>query len=421
METILLNALLLVSLLVLSGFFSGTETALFSLNKSDLHRFSLSKNMRERRIFRDMSKPDRILITILLGNLLVNIFLTSITTQIILHFFGEYGHIFSILIVTPVVIVMCEITPKIIALNKSVKFAKMSYPLLTLFHKLFLPVRIFILLFTGFFIRIFKLQLGHDPLTEDELGHVIKSGELEGVIDKQESDIIKNVIMFSKREASNVMYPRNQAILINKNATINEAMELVITNDVVRIPVFDKDIDSIIGVIDSRDLLPAYLGVKKIKKITRYIRPIEFFPFSRDLNELLTDFLIKKIQIAILVDEYGGTAGVVTLNSILSAIMGKEFGSWDSKQRLIKEMNDNSFLVNGELQLDEFNSYFNKNLTSNNSDTFGGYITEQLNHFPEKEETLEIEDIKIIVKNIRKRKIETLKVLIHNEEDINGH
>jgi len=420
MDSILLNAPILLTLLILSGFFSGTETALFSLRKSDLHRFSVSKNIRERKISRDMTTPDRILITILLGNLMVNIFLTAITTKVILGFFGEYGHIISILIVTPVVIILCEITPKVIAINSSITFAKMSYPLLKIFHKLFSPVRAFILLFTSFFIKIFSLDLRHDPITEDELGHVVKTGELGGVIDKQESDIIKNVIMFSKREASNIMYPRNHAIFIHKDSSIEEAMELVRSNDIVRIPVFDRDLDSIIGVIDARDLLSSYMGIKKTRKILKFIKPIEFFPFSKELNELLNDFLQKKIQIAIVVDEYGGTAGVVTLNSILSAILGKEFGNWDSKQNYIREIGENTFIVNGELQLDEFNSFFGKNFMSNNSDTFGGYIIERLNHFPVKEETLRLEDIDIIIKKIKKRKIETVKITIADEEFIDG-
>ncbi len=410
MEIILINSIILILLLALSIFFSGTETALFSLKKSDLHRFSISPSNRDKRIAKEMETPDRILATILLGNLLVNIFVTAMTTSLILYFFKNYGHIISILVVTPVIIVLCEITPKIIAMNTSISFARKSFPLLQFFNKLLLPLRNLILLFSGFFVKIFKLDLSQAPITEDELGHVVKSGEMGGVLDKKESKIIKNVIMFSKREAENIMYPRNQAFFIQKDATVQEAMDLVLGNDIVRIPVFDQDLDSICGIVDARDLLPAYLGLKKIKKISKYIKPIEFFPSSKDLDELLSDFLEKKIQIAILVDEYGGTAGVVTLNSILAAILGKEFGNWDNIPTMIVKISDNNFIVNGETQLDEFNSYFETNLVSKHSETFGGYIIESLNHLPETGEVVEIEKMTITVKKLKKNKIETLKV-----------
>jgi len=399
--------------LILSAFFSGTETALFSLKKADLHRLSLSVKSSERAIATLMNTPDRILATILIGNLFVNLSLAAIVTNFLLGYFGKYGHFISISVVTPLIIILSEITPKVIAVNTYLNFSRASFPLILFFHKIFYPARFIIMKYTDLLTRVFKLNLKHTSLTEDELRFVINSGEEKGLIDKRESDIIKNVMRFSEKEASNIMYPRNQATFIQYGSTIEQAMELIIDNELVRIPVYKEDYDDIAGFIDSRDLMGAHLGYKKIRNINRFIKPIDFFPFSKELTELLEDFLEKKIQIAVIVDEYGGTAGIVTLSSILSSLLGKQFGKWENyKKSGIREIEPNHYLVSGELQLDEFNLFFNEKFISNNSDTIGGYLIEQLNFFPAKGEKIKLSDFEIIIKTVSKRKIITLDVHI---------
>lgn len=404
--------------LVLSAFFSGSETALFSLKKADLHRLSISDKSSERAIASLMNTPDRILATLLIGNLFVNLSLAAIMTNFLLGYFGKYGHFISISVVTPLIIILSEITPKVIAVNTYLNFSRASFPLVLFFHKVFYPARFITMKFTDLITRIFKLDLKHTNLTEDELRFVISSGEEKGLIDKRESDIIKNVMRFSDKEASNIMYPRNQAAFIQYGSSIEQAMEIIKENDLVRIPVYKEDYDDIAGFIDSRDLMGDYLGYRKSRNINRFIKPIDFFPFSKELTELLEDFLEKKIQIAVIVDEYGGTAGIVTLSSILSSLLGKEFGKWENyKKSGIRAIEQDRFLVSGELQLDEFNLFFNKKLLSNNSDTIGGYVIEQLNLFPSKGAKITLNDLEITVKTAAKRKIITLDVAVLRSDD----
>jgi len=410
MNYILLHLIMFIILLIFSAFFSCSETALFSFKKADLHRFSESKKSREKSIARLMKEPDKIMITLILWNLFVNLSLTALATSFMLNFFGHYGHIITMAFLTPLIIILSEITPKIVAVNRYISVSIFLFPLINVFDKITFPVRYFIIQFTNIFIKLLDLNLQHSNLTDEELGHVITTGEKQGVIDRQESQIIKNVLRFKKKEASNVMYPRNQAVFIQYGSTVNDAMALIIENEIVRIPVFKNDPDNIVGVIDSRDIISIYLGNKK-KTINKFIRPVEFFPFSRDLNELLNDFLKKKIQIAVIVDEYGGTAGIVTLNSILSALLGKNFSKWEnSRKAQVKVIDDNNYTVSGEMQLDEFNFYFNLNLYSNNSDTIGGYVIEKLSSIPHKGDSVIIDNMKLKIKSMMKSTIRMIEV-----------
>lgn len=410
MNFVTIHIFILIILLLLSAFFSGTETALFSLQKADLHRFTESKKQREKSIAGIMQDPEKILITLLIGNLFVNLSLTALATNFMLEYFGHYGHIIAIAFVTPLIIVLSEITPKIIAINNYLKISEIFFPYIYFFHKILAPVRYCIIFFSDMLIRLLNLNLQHGNLTEDELGHVITTGEKQGLINKQESEILKNVLRFTKKEASNIMYPRNQAIFIEYGSTIKEAMTSIIENEIVRIPVFKNDIDNIIGMIDSRDMISSFIS-KKNNTINKFIKPIDFFPFSKDLNELLNDFLVKKIQLAIVVDEYGGTAGVATLNSILSALFGKDFGRWENfKKEMVRDIGDHNYIIYGDMQLDDFNTFFNLNLTSSNSDTIGGYVIEELSSIPRKGDTLVINNLELKIKSVIKRTIKSIEI-----------
>jgi len=418
MNYIIIHIIVLIILLILSAFFSGTETALFSLKKADLHRFSESTRKQENSIALMMRDPEKILITLLIGNLFVNLSLTAIATNFLLSYFGHYGHLITIAFVTPLIIILSEITPKIIAVNNYLELSKISFPYINLFHKISSPLRYCILIFSNMLIKFLNLNLQHSNLTEDELGHVITSGEKQGLINKQESKILKNVLRFTRKEASNIMYPRNQAIFIEYGSTIKDAMASILENEIVRIPVYKNDPDNIVGVIDSRDMISSFLGSRK-KSINKFIRPIDFFPGSKDLNDLLNDFLEKKIQIAIVVDEYGGTAGVATLNSILSALLGKDFGKWENfKRDMVRDLGEGNYNVYGEMQLDDFNSFFNLNIYSSNSDTIGGYVIEQLSTIPEKGDSIHIENLELRIKSVIKRTIKTIEVkTVHYERN----
>ena len=412
MNTSKYEIILLVFFLVLSAFFSGSETALFSLGKSDLHRFAGSQSRREKAIASLMEKPYNILITLLTGNLFVNIVISALMTRILLARWPEYGQFISIAVVTPIVIVFCEITPKAVAINTYKTLARRIIPVLEIFHSLFYPVRFAMLSYSEYLIRLFNLKVNPRSITENELGHAISVGEEEGILEREESEFIRNVLRFSKKEASNIMFPRNRAVFLQYGISIEEAIRVFLESDVIRAPVFKGDLDHVAGMVDSRELIPYYLKYRKARNINRFIREIHFFPATRELDDLLKDFIDRKIQIAIVVDEYGGTAGVVTLNSILSELMGKEFTKWEvDTRRDIKSVQGNVSVISGDMQISDFNFSFDEKLESFDSDTMGGYVIEKLAHFPRRGEELRVERHLLRVKYVKKNRIESIEVV----------
>lgn len=412
MTIIVSYVLILLTLLLLSAFFSGSETALFSLGKADLGRLEESKDKRSKKIAGLMKTPQKILITILLGNLFVNFFFSQISTNLFMKYFGNYGHWISLLVVTPLIIVFCEITPKIFSMNNAEIFSKAIIGLLSIFHNLFYPLRIVFTALTNILIKILRLdQYDDENITEKELDKAVELYENSGVLLPEESSFIKNVLRFSRKNAENVMIPRHEAIAISSEATLQEAIELFNDKGVVRIPVFKEDMDNIIGGIDARDILPYAVGMKKTKTLKKFIFPITHYPESIELNALLNDFLQNKIQLAVVVDEYGGTSGIVTLSSIIAQLMGDQFSiSEERKKQDIKKLDEKTSIVSGDLQIDDFNFYFDEEIETYETETIGGYMIEQLEHFPVKGEEIYIGKYNLKIRYIKKKRITSIEV-----------
>jgi CBS domain containing-hemolysin-like protein len=214
------------------------------------------------------------------------------------------------------------------------------------------------------------------------------------------------------------MFPRKSAIFIEDGTSIQEAVQIFIKHGISRAPVYRDDPDTVIGMVDSRDIMPCHLGYRKAKNINRFIKEIEFYPASRELKDLLNDFLSAGIQIAIVVDEYGGTAGVVTLNKILSELLGKKFTKWEEDYKPeYKRVGERISVISGEMQIEDFNYLFDESLEARESDSIGGYIIEKLATFPRRGEEIETERHTLRVKYIKRNKVETIEVIQKGGEE----
>ena len=397
--------------LFLSAFFSGSETVLFSFKKSELIRFSFSENKLENQIAKFLSYPHNILITILTGNLFVNILVSSLSTSFLLTVWPQYGHIIAILIVTPIMILFCEILPKIISLYSYRKIVYYIVPMISLFHKLLLPVRYVLLFISNAFINIFKLRIDSSfDISEDDLSMAIYYGEKFGFLSQDEKQFIHNLLRFTKKTAENAMIHRSKAIFIPYNATISEVISIVKETGVVRAPVYKNNLDTIIGLIDSRDLVSYATGLKKGTSIKKIIYPIYHYPASRALGELLEEFLRNKIQIAVIVDEYGGTLGIVTLKRIIAELFGRGYTLWEDTPKPEIKKEKGVVIIPGDMQIDEFNMMFNVSIESSESETIGGYIIEKLGYLPKRRASIMIDDYIVTVRYVAKNRIQSIEV-----------
>ncbi len=404
--------LFLSILLIFSAFFSGSEVALFSLSKSELLKYSLSSNRTDKLIADIMKGPEKVLVTILIGNLLANLMIPALSARLLLNTWRDYGHFVAIAIVTPVIILFCDIIPKTVARSDPQRFSQVFITLIYAFHKVFSPIRFLLLAINNFIIRSFKLAPAQEKITEEELDMAIKMGVKEGVIGVEESAFIKNVLRFSRKEAQNIMIPRNQAIFIPYGSSIAESARVFHDTGLVRAVVYKKDLDHVVGMLDSRELIPYMWGYKRAGTINKLIHPVSHYPSTKELGELLTDFLKRKIQIAVVIDEYGGTAGLVTLNAILSELMGKEFSSFEEIYRPgIKKIGTDVTVISGEMQIDDFNYEFDEHIDSRESETIGGYLIEKIGHFPKRNDSVLLKKHILRVRRIIRNRIEAIEVM----------
>ncbi len=411
MDFVYLQIAIIFICLLLSAFFSGSETVLFSFKKSELIKFSFSKNSLENKIAKFLSHPQNILITLLMGNLFVNILLSSLSTSLLLSQWPQYGHIIAIAIVTPVIILFGEIIPKLLSLYNYRKLVYYIMPVISLFHTIMLPVRYILLKISNSFIKIFHLRLGASfDISEDDLSAAIYYGEKYGILSGDEKQFISNLLRFTKKTAENAMIHRNKAIFIPGDATVEEAINIFKETDVVRAPVYKNNLDTIIGLIDSRELVSYATGIKKAKTITKLIHPIYHYPASKSLSELLEEFLKNKIQIAVVVDEYGGTEGIVTLKRIIAELFGRGYTLWEDMPTAEIKKEKDVVIVPGDMQIDEFNAMFNVSIDSSKSETIGGYIIERLGYLPKRRASIMVDNYIVTVRYVTKNRIQSIEV-----------
>lgn len=399
-------------LLFLSFLFSGSETALFSLSKSELYSFSLSSRKSEKNLAALMKRPQTVLVTILTGNLLVNNLLTMLVTDSLVERFEHYGHFISIGIVTPLLIIFCEILPKLLSVRQPHLISRAVSGIINFVHLLLLPLTFFLHSFSNAVVSLLNLSTGDSSsVTENEIESVLSSHEHYGYLSPEESGFIRNVMYFSKKDARNVMIPRNTAVVISHSTSIAELLLLVKQDVPQRIPVYKNSPDTIIGVIDTRDLVPYAAGLKKGRSLSSIMQPVAHYPESKELGELLSDFVNGGgFQMAVLVDEYGGTSGFVTLSSIISEVMGDTFALDEIKTKREVWTFKNRTVVSAEMQLHDFNQKFGESIDSYESDTLGGYITQRLGHFPKKGESVVTDLFKLRVRSVSGNTIRTIEI-----------
>ncbi len=405
--------LVLFVLLFLSGFFSGSETALISLNRFRVRKLVEAGDKNADILERLLENPDKLLATILVGNNLVNIAAAAIATSLAMTFFGRAGIGVATGVMTLLVLVFGEITPKGFATKNAEKISLGVARPIDLLVKILYPIVEVLEIVTNPLLKILggETQKRTPFITEEELRMLVDVSEEEGVIEKEEAEMIESVFEFGDTAVVEVMTPRVDMECIEMGVDINEAIHLVVESRHSRIPVFEENIDKIVGVLYSRDLLGLLKDGRLETHIRDAMRSTYFVPETKKLDDLLREFQKKKIQVALVVDEYGGIAGMVTLEDVLEEIVGEIADVHDMEDALIQMIEEKIAIVDAKASIDEVNDVLGINLPEEDFESIGGLIFSRLERIPTEGEELRIDNIYIIVEKMEGNRILKVKII----------
>ncbi len=411
METASLQIIILVILIGFSAFFSMSETALTSISKIRL-RTMIDENVKNATLIQSvLEDPGKLLSAILIGNNLVNIGASSLATVIIVDAVGSKGVGIATGVLTVIILIFGEITPKTFATKNAEKVSLTVVKFIKLCMLVFTPFIIILNFITGFILKLLgvKKDAKTPTITESELLTMVNVSHEEGVLEIDEREMINNVVYFANSDAEDVMVPRTDIIAINVEATHEELTALFKEETCSRMPVYEETIDNIIGIISLKDLL--FVDRSKEFSIRDYMREPFFTYESKCLRELFAEMRINRIPMAVILDEYGGTSGIVTLEDMLEEIVGDLADEYDEHDEDIKIIKDNEYIIEGATKIEDVNEMLGTKFESEDFESIGGVIIETLGKFPDKGDTIKIGSVKFIVEEIEKNRIVTLRVL----------
>ncbi|MDD3083431.1 MAG: hemolysin family protein [Candidatus ainarchaeum sp.] len=401
----LIQIVILFFLLILSALFSATETAFYSVNRFKVEKL-VKKKMVNAILLQELKrKQNKVLITILVMNNVVNIGAASIAASIMLQIFPEnIGIAVSTFIMTLLILIFGEITPKSFAAKNSTKFILFIAPILSWIVFLLSPITWFLEKITKIFVGVHS----NDILTEEEIRMVIALGHKEGAIDEEEKEMIQNVFRLDDLSVEQVMTPRMEMIVVEKDKTLNQLKNFLKTTPYSKIPVYDIKTDMIIGIFNVRSALK-FINRKLDVKVSSLMESALFIPSSKKIGSLLKKFQEKKIHIAIVVGEYGGIQGLITLEDILEELVGEITESKDDEYDM-KIINEKTIIVEGGTELETINKELNLNLSSKKFNTIAGFLLEKIDYFPKKGKKFNFNNIKFEITKASQNKIEEVKI-----------
>lgn len=388
-----------------------SETALMSLSKIRI-RHMVEEGVKGAKLVEKLTEdPNRLLGAILIGNNVVNIGASALATTIATRIFNSAGAGIATGVMTILVLIFGEITPKSIAKQKSEKVALRVSKTINIIVKILKP---FIGIFTAIssiFIRI----LGGDPkasepfITEEELRTMVGVSEEEGVLEDVEKEMIFNVFDFADAYVKDVMVQRVDIIAVDLEATYEEVLEIIKREQFSRIPVYNQTIDDIVGVLNVKDLIMAERKIDTFK-VSDYIRePYYTFEFKK-IKELFGEMKKTRNHISVVLDEYGGTVGIVTIEDLIEEVFGDIEDEYDDYEKEIEVIKEDEYVVDGSARLDDISELIGVNMESEEFDSVGGLVIGELGRFPDQNEEVQLNNIRLVVEEIDKNRIKKVRI-----------
>lgn len=406
-------------LLLISAFVSGSEVAFFSLNPQQKDRLKFNKTPQSKMVLKLLAQPEKLLATILIVNNLVNVAIVILSSYLTNAFFNfsqnpELGFVFQIVAITFFLLLFGEIIPKVYASRFPIGFSKITAPAIQISTYIFHPFST-VLMRSSNFINM-RLGKKKQQVSIDELSDALDLTEEAVTMDEK---ILKGIVNFANIGVSEIMRSRMDVMTIPIQSTFTQVMEVVRTSGFSRIPVIDETFDNIRGILYVKDLLP-HVHKSKTFRWQSIIRPPFYVPESKKIDMLLKDFQTKKVHLAIVVDEYGGTAGMVTMEDVLEEIVGEINDEFDHIEQLFVQLSDNKFQFEAKTSLIDFckkfelvDDYFDQQ--KGDADSLGGFILEIKGEIPEKKDIFEYRDFTFEIKAADYRRIKQLFVTLKND------
>lgn len=404
--------IILVILILLSAFFSSAETALTTSNRIRMRTLAEDGDKRAERVLRITDDSGKMLSAILIGNNIVNLSASSIATSLAIKLWGSVGAGIATGVLTLLILIFGEISPKTLATIYSERIALLYSPAIELLMKLLTPVIFLVNKFSMGFLLLMRVdpKAGEQQMTEEELRTIVDVGKESGVIETEEHEMINNLFDFGDAQAKEVMVPRIDMTFANINSTYDELIAIFQEDKFTRLPVYEDTTDNVVGILNMKDLL---LYKDKEHFHIRDIMREPYFTYEhKNTAELFIEMRKSSISLAIVLDEYGATAGLITLEDLLEEIVGEIRDEYDTDEEdPIIQLNEREFLVLGSTNLDDLCDELGLDFRSEDYDTIGGYLVGLLDHLPEKNEIIITDDdVLLRVEQMDKNRVEKIYI-----------
>ena len=411
--------IILIILLALSAFFSSNETALMAVNKIRLRALADDGNRRAALVLDIVENhTPKMLSAILIGNNIVNITASSLATTLAYHF-GGYMVSIATGLLTVLVLIFGEITPKNYATLNAEKITLRYIPVLKFFMTVMTPFIFIINLFSRGVMYLLRVDpdAASKAMTEEELRTIVDVSHEDGVIESDEKEMIYNVFDLGDANAKDIMVPRVNVTFASVDNTYDELIDIFRQDRFTRLPVYEENQDNVVGIINMKDLL--LYDKNEAFDIHQFLRKPHFTYEYKDISELLVEMRASTFNIAIVVDEYGEMTGLITLEDILEEIVGEIHDEYDeSENELVKKISNHEYIIEGSMSLDDVNDHLDTTFKSEDYDSLGGLIIEHLDRLPEEgDEVITEDNIRLVVEKLDKNRIESVHVYLPQQKE----
>ncbi|MCD6265569.1 MAG: HlyC/CorC family transporter [Deltaproteobacteria bacterium] len=416
MLELLLWIFLIFASIFCEGFFSGTETAMVSVDRARIKALAEQGSKKHTLVEAILHTPEKFFSTTLLGTNIFEVLSNAIATLLIINYLGEQYKYATILIMTPIILILGEITPKTIYRYHAEEITPyLVYPLKVI-SILFYPFILVLTWLTKLFMMLFGVGSARlkPYATREDLENYLDMWNIDSSLRTAEKKIVERIFDFSETEVEDVMIPLVNVEALEIQDHIDKAISLAQKTGYSRIPVFSEEAYNIIGIVHAFDLLTARQKTLTLKDI---MRPAPYVPNTAPVDELLKHLRTEGNSIAIVVDEYGGTTGIVTIEDILEEVVGEIYDEYDKEEHFFVKITHNKYLVNARMEIDELNDHLNLGLPKDDYETVGGFLLKHMEKIPRIGESFEFANLKFIITDADKRSIKKISITIHDNKE----